>query len=113
MSLVDRAREALRAVKFPGMSRDIVSFGFVETIDVRGEDSLFVELKVPTQNPGAGEQIREAALEALGDLSGVGDVEVVLQVVARESPQQASQKAVSMDPKLVPGVDHIVAIARR
>jgi ATP-binding protein involved in chromosome partitioning len=36
----EMVREALRAVKYPGFSRDIVSFGLVESVEVRGDDRL-------------------------------------------------------------------------
>ena len=34
----EMVREALRAVKYPGFSRDIVSFGLVESAEVRGDE---------------------------------------------------------------------------
>ena len=40
---IESVREALRAVKYPGFSRDIVSFGLVENAEVRG-DEVFVKL---------------------------------------------------------------------
>jgi len=42
--------ERLKAVKFPGYSRDIVSFGLVKELKVSGAD-VFVRLQVATTNP--------------------------------------------------------------
>ena len=49
--------EALKGVRFPGMSRDIVSFGFVRAARV-DDGRAVVELQLTTQNPAAAEQIK-------------------------------------------------------
>ena len=46
--------EALKTVHYPGMSRDIVSFGFVRRLDVSGT-TVTVELEMSTHNPEAAE----------------------------------------------------------
>jgi ATP-binding protein involved in chromosome partitioning len=42
-------RKALAKVKFPGLSRDIVSFGFVRSVKVSGDD-VSVEIVMTTAN---------------------------------------------------------------
>ena len=49
---------ALKTIKFPGMSRDIVSFGFVHQVKAAA-GSVAVELQMATHNPAAGEKVRE------------------------------------------------------
>ncbi|HSS77407.1 MAG TPA: iron-sulfur cluster assembly protein, partial [Thermoanaerobaculia bacterium] len=67
--------DALKAVKFPGMSRDIVSFGFVHQVKaVAG--SVAVDLQMATHNPAAGEKVREEVQRVLRALPGVSDVKV-------------------------------------
>lgn len=105
----ERVWETLRGVKFPGMSRDVVSFGFVQSVDV-GEDRVQVALRVPTQNPGAGEQIKEEVEKALSALA-LGTVQVDLDVVLQERPERAQQQAISNDPGLLQGVQHVIAVA--
>jgi ATP-binding protein involved in chromosome partitioning len=105
-----RVWETLKQVKFPGMSRDVVSFGFVESVVVEGSD-VAVELRVPTQNPGAGEQIRDNVEQALAGLDGVARVKVGLHVVAPKSAAQSQQRAVMTDPELLPGTRRIIAVA--
>ena len=53
----DRIREALTGVKFPGLGRDIVSFGFVEAVRIEG-DKVTVRLNIPTASPVSVESIR-------------------------------------------------------
>jgi ATP-binding protein involved in chromosome partitioning len=52
----ETVREALRAVKYPGFSRDIVSFGLVESAEVRG-DEVFVKLSLAVEDPKVAQQI--------------------------------------------------------
>ncbi len=100
--------ERLKGVSFPGMSRDVVSFGFVRSVTAT-DGVVRVDLRVPTHNPGAGEQIKTEVEAALRGLAPT--VEVNLEVVAPQRPEQARQKAIARDPSLVPGVAHILAVA--
>jgi len=101
--------DALRSVKYPGMSRDIVSFGFVRNVAIDG-DRAVVGLEMSTHNNDAAEQVRRAVEDAVGQVSGVAEVGVELQV-ARPAAREGAQKKVVRDPQLVPGVRHIVAVA--
>ena len=49
--------DALKRVKFPGMSRDIVSFGFVHQVKASA-GSVVVDLQMATHNPAAGEKVQ-------------------------------------------------------
>ncbi len=101
--------QALKSVKFPGMSRDVVSFGFVKEVNLE-DGGVAVSLRVPTQNPGAAEQIREEVEKSLQE-AGVGEVRVVLDVALQKRPEEAQQQAIAQDPELLAGVDHVIAVA--
>ena len=101
--------DALRTVRYPGMSRDIVSFGFVRTVSVEGA-TVSVELEMSTHNPDAAEQVRSAAEDAVRQLDGVTAVSVQLNVqqpAKRETPKSRT----TVDPKLLPEVESVVAVA--
>jgi ATP-binding protein involved in chromosome partitioning len=83
--------EALKGVRFPGLSRDIVSFGFVRDLAVDGANVSFV-LKFLTENAVVGKQITAEAEAAVRKLPGVGHVAVVTDVSQRPQPA-ASQPA--------------------
>lgn len=105
---------ALKTVSFPGMSRDIVSFGFVrdvQVVDVDGGAKAVVNLRVNTHNPGVGDTIREAAEEALLALEEIHEADLKMEIVTPERPEEAQQKAIATDPSLLPGVRHVVAVA--
>jgi ATP-binding protein involved in chromosome partitioning len=101
-----RVWEALKTVSFPGMSRDIVSFGFVDRVEVV-DGVAEVELAIVTHSRESAEQVKARVEEVLAALQGLAGVEVLLRV----SPPPSAQDAVSQQPDLVPGVRHIVAVA--
>ncbi|HVS14656.1 MAG TPA: Mrp/NBP35 family ATP-binding protein [Thermoanaerobaculia bacterium] len=109
-TLEQRVMEVLRQVKFPGMSRDVVSFGFVRGVEADG-GRVVVDLRVPTGNPGAAERIREEVERSLQGIEGCDELEVRLEVVQPQRPEQAQQKAIARDPRLLAGVGAIVAVA--
>ena len=56
--------ERLKSVKFPGYSRDIVSFGLVKEVKLAGGDVL-VRLAIATNNPAVPETIKREAENAV------------------------------------------------
>ncbi len=98
----DQVRAALKQVKFPGLSRDIVSFGFVKSVQVDG-GTVAVEIAMTTANPDAGPQVEREARAALAALPGVEHVELKVDA---HGPQAAPPQ-----PKILPGVRYKVAVA--
>ena len=54
----DDIQNALKAVKYPGYSRDIVSFGLVKEIAV-ANGAVSVVMQLTTPNPDIAQQIKE------------------------------------------------------
>jgi ATP-binding protein involved in chromosome partitioning len=106
--LEDRLWDALRAIRFPGMSRDIVSFGFVQRVRAEAGRAV-VELQIQTQNAAAAERVKREVEEAARALPGVESVEVSLELKAPAPPQEP--RGVAQAPDLIPGVRHVVAVA--
>lgn len=103
-----RVWELLKQIKFPGMSRDIVSFGFVDRVETTAEGGVRVGLVISAHNRALADQVRAEATALLEKEIGAGEVEVALQVSA---PQAPAQEAVSQDPDLIPEVQNVVAVA--
>lgn len=99
-------RSALKAVKYPGFSRDIVSFGLIENISVDG-GSVAVRLTVTTGESSIPTQIKASVENVLGQLEGVthSQVEVVVQ-----QPKGASAGSPDKS-SVMPGVKKIIAVA--
>ena len=105
-----RAWDALKTVRYPGMSRDIVSFGFVRKLEVEGS-TVTLELEMSTHNPDAAEQVRSEAEEAVRQVEGVVAAEARLHVQQPPSRAASARKAIARDASLIPGVEHVVAVA--
>jgi len=103
----DNVRQALTTVNFPGLSRDIVSFGFLESISIEG-GKITLRLNIPTGSPAHQERIAEDAHEAVSKLEGV--TEVGIEIAAPQSkgamPRQvpgAASPANAIAPAPAPG----------
>ena len=77
----ESALEALRAVKYPGFSRDIVSFGFVKDLAVGGGNVSF-RLALTADAPPLAEEIRAECDAVLRSLPGVTSVTISVQAKA-------------------------------
>src|SRR2546421_2422805 len=85
MPTQDDILNALRAVKYPGYSRDIVSFGLVKNVAVnQGAVSVLIELTTGT--PANVQQIKEEAERVLKHLPGVGSLHVDVRAAAAAKP---------------------------
>ena len=71
-----QVRESLKQVKFPGFSRDIVSFGIVKSIAIADNNDVTVALHVMTRDPVVPEKIQQEARGALETIPGIGQVTV-------------------------------------
>ena len=109
-SLESRVWEVLRAVRFPGMSRDIVSFGFVDKVSAEG-GVVRVDLAIVSHNAEAARQVRQEAESAIARLPGVSAVEVDLRLSVPAARGESAQQAIARDPRLIPDVAHVVAVA--
>ncbi len=110
---------ALRTVKYPGFSRDIVSFGLVKDAAF-ANGAVTVALQLTSASPESAGQIKAQAEEALRSLSGVERVFVEVRLPAGGAPAGASAApgaapAGGASPwsnqNRVPGVRWIVAVA--
>ncbi len=100
---------ALRAVKYPGYSRDIVSFGLVKDIHFHGS-AVHVTIQLTGGTPEIAQQIKadvEKIVRAVPGVSGV-EAEVVLPTSAPAASQ--AQNPWNNQNK-VPGINRVVAIA--
>lgn len=104
----DFIREALRQVRYPGFSRDIISFGLVK--DVKCEPGLVtVQLEIATRDPKVPEQIFQACHNILDPLPDIGTVKVEIEV--KDAPAAAGGMGGSVGKSSIPGVKHIIAVA--
>ena len=103
----EQIQNALKAVKYPGFSRDIVSFGLVKEISA-ANGAVSVTMQLTSPNPEAGLQIKTESERVLKALPGVNQVHVEVRQPAAGQTAPANPFA---NQKGVPGVKRVIAIA--
>jgi len=105
-------KNALKAVKYPGYSRDIVSFGLVKDI-AASQGAVSVTLQLTSPNPDAARQMKEESERVLSALPGADKVLVTVHQPA--AAPGATTAAAGASPwanqNRVPGVQRVVAVA--
>jgi len=105
----DGIRSALKTVKYPGFTRDIVSFGIVKNIKVEGS-SVEISLVLPKPDSKIESEITESVRNRILETPGVGDVSI--RIAAREpkpAPGQGPAKAEAQSK--LPKVKYYIAVA--
>src|SRR5947208_95967 len=72
---IDAIRQQLSTVKYPGFSRDVVSFGLVKDIRITGGE-VVVQMVIATNDATVPAQIKAGAEAAIRSLPGVTGVSV-------------------------------------
>jgi ATP-binding protein involved in chromosome partitioning len=100
---------ALRTVKYPGYSRDIVSFGLVKQAR-QADGRVFVELQLSAGTPALAQQLRVECEKALRNLPGASQVEVEVLVPAPTAAAPVGANTWSRQ-NGIPGIRRVVAVA--
>ncbi|MCI0748507.1 MAG: Mrp/NBP35 family ATP-binding protein [Verrucomicrobia subdivision 3 bacterium] len=109
----DAIINALKSVKYPGYSRDIVSFGLVKNVAVNnGAASVSIELSVA--NPEVAQQLKSDAETAIKSVPGIKLAHIEVKMPA-SSARATAPGASGPDPwaqqNKVPGIARIIAVA--
>ena len=102
----EQVKEALKGVKYPGFSRDIVSFGLVKGIQIEG-GAVIVQLALATNEPAIPQTIKTEAEEILRALAGVKQAKVLIDIQA----PPAGAGAAGVGTTRIEGIKHVIAIA--
>ena len=101
----EQVRDALKAVKYPGFTRDIVSFGLVKSIKIDNGE-VKVQLALATNDPNIPAAIKNDAEKVLQNLPGVRTAKVLIDIHAPPAGSGTGGMA-----QRIPGVRHIIAVA--
>jgi len=85
----DQIKEQLKRVKYPGFSRDIVSFGLVRSAGFF-DGTVKVSLALTSSDPKTPLQLKQEVEQALRGLPGVKDILVEIAVAPAKTPPGAS-----------------------
>jgi ATP-binding protein involved in chromosome partitioning len=99
--------ETLKKVRYPGFSRDIVSFGLVKAVRLDGA-AVDIDLHLTTSDPRVPAQIEEESRQALAAVPGIGPIRFHTQVT---TPVTAAMQAGGGVKSKIDGVRHVIAVA--
>jgi ATP-binding protein involved in chromosome partitioning len=100
--------ERLRGVKYPGYSRDIVSFGLVKDVTIDGS-RVALRLALTTADAKIPQQLQESVTAAVEAIPGVSEAAVKLDVSAPVA--KAMQAEGALPQTKIAGVKHVIAVA--
>jgi len=101
----EQVKSGLKSVKYPGFTRDIVSFGLVKSIHIE-EGEVKVQLALATNDPNIPAAIKNDAERALRAIEGVRSAKVLIDIHAPPGGAGAGTAATR-----IPGVRHVIAVA--
>src|SRR4051794_23125038 len=102
----EQIKEALKQVRYPGFSRDIVSFGLVKAVRI-DDGAVTVQIALATNEPAIPQAIKtqsEAVLRAIPDVQAV---KVLIDIQAPPAGATAAGAGVTR----IEGVKHVIAVA--
>ena len=102
----EQVREALKAVKYPGFSRDIVSFGLIRDIQI-SNSSVTVQLALQTNEAAVPRAIKADAEGVLQRLPGVSQTKVLIDIHAPPAGAGAAGAVATR----IEGIRHVIAVA--
>ena len=101
----EQVKTALKSVKYPGFTRDIVSFGLVKSIHIDNGD-VKVQLALATNDPNIPAAIKNNAESALRAIEGIRSTKVLIDIHA--PPAGAGT---GMATTRIAGIKHVIAVA--
>src|SRR5205809_1525647 len=101
----EQVKNALKSVRYPGFSRDIVSFGLVKSINIDNGE-IKVQLALATNDPNVPATIKNDAENVLRAINGVRGAKVLIDIHAPPAGAGADVGATR-----IPGIKHSIAVA--
>src|SRR3989454_1108068 len=101
----EQVKNALKSVKYPGFTRDIVSFGLVKSVNIDNGE-VKVQLALTTNDPNIPAAIKTGAERVLREIAGVQSAKVLIDIHAPPAGAGSSVGAAR-----IPGVKHVIAVA--
>ena len=107
----EKILELLKTISYPGFSRDIVSFGMVDKVEVE-EDSVRIDLKITTQQEDKKNSVINEVENLLKRTSKFKNISVGISEAAKEATPGSAPQAPQKQPiSPLKGIKHVVAVA--
>jgi len=101
----EQIRDALKAVKYPGFTRDIVSFGLLKSVKIDNGE-VKVQLALATNDPNIPAAIKNDSEKVLRTIDGIRSAKVLVDIHA---PPAGTGTGVGGT--RIPGIKHVIAVA--
>src|SRR5947207_15641682 len=101
----EQVTNALKSVKDPGFTRDIVSFGLVKSVHI-DDGEVNVQLALATNDPNVPAAIKNDAEIALRGIKGVRSAKVLIDIQSTPAGAGAGMGALR-----IPGIKTVVMVA--
>src|SRR4029453_3464220 len=99
----EQAMNALKSVKYPGFSRDIVSFGLVKLVNIDNGE-VRVQLALATNDPNVPATIKNDAEKVFRAIAGVRSAKGLIDIQAPPGGAAAGMGATRIS-----GIRHVIA----
>lgn len=106
----EQIRESLKKINYPGLSRDIVSFGMIKSIVIEN-GTVDITIEVSTRNPEVVEHLEQSIKKTIGELSGVTEVKITKKINTPPEQSAAHSAPQPETRKFIDGVRYRIAIA--
>lgn len=105
----EEIKNILKNIKYPGFTRDIVSFGLVKEIEIKGS-SVNVDILLPKHDDKLESQIKESVRKTLLESPGVSEVKI--NIGARETgASRGQQQTRTAEKSKLPDIKYYIAVA--
>lgn len=105
----DAVLAQLRGVKYPGYTRDIVSFGLVKDVQI-DDTRVTIKIAITTADPNIPKVIEQNATAALESMPGVSEANVQLDISAPLSKALQAEGG-ALPQTRIEGIKHVIAVA--
>jgi ATP-binding protein involved in chromosome partitioning len=108
--------ELLKTIKYPGFSRDIISFGIIDNIEII-DKNISIDLKIPTQNEEVKKEIIDNIRHNLEAVSQFDEIKIESKSggtapdAKPQTVQPPTQSPIQQRVKLNGNIKHIIAVA--
>lgn len=103
--------QALKAVKYPGFSRDIVSFGLIRNLECDDGGNVAIEVALTTSDSQIAVQIKKDIEQTVSILQGIGNVEINISLSTPKNQPNINGSTENARPETLRKVRYTLAIA--
>lgn len=104
-------QNALKGVKYPGFSRDIISFGLVREINFDNEGNVSIEVTLTTADPQVPNILKSEIEKVLKGLDGINNVAVNIALSVPKNQPAEGNRSGGARPETLEKVRFTVAVA--